>query len=335
MKSGIPLLALVLGSLLAHSPAALCSQNNPQSVVTKDSPAPMPEAVRKAVSQAAASGRDVIVIFNSSDTGGWCEKIRADILQKSEFASAAANRFVTVTLDFPAKAGREPEKSRLIENAYARRYRITAYPVILLLDRNGRPYSKIGYKPGGAAAYAAHLATVRMARERRDTLLAKALKTKGDTRAELLAGALRTIDATLAPDYADLFEQLRAADPVDRRGIVLEYDLALLAARARAATAATHNREAGLREFDAFLAARPGLPDEKLQRVLHGRFAFVPTAGDDGLSRQARCQRRCDQLRAMLELAPKSALAPAITRLLDEENAELERLREENTGESD
>ena len=82
MKSGIPLLALALGALLAPSPAALCAENSPPPIVTKDSPAPTPDAVLKAVAEAAKSGRDVIVIFNSSDTDGWCAKIRDEILKK-------------------------------------------------------------------------------------------------------------------------------------------------------------------------------------------------------------------------------------------------------------
>lgn len=334
MKTGLPLLVLAMGALLAPSPAALRAENSPPPVIAKDSPAPAPQAVLNAVAEAAKTGRDIIVVFNSSDTGGWCAKIRNEILQKPEFIAAVRKYFVIVTLDFPAKTA-EPDELRRINGAYAKRYRITAYPVILLLDRNGRPYSKTGYKPGGAAAYAAHLAALRSARERRDSLIAKALKNKGDIRAELLAGSLRTIDASLAPDYAALFEQLRASDPDDRRGIVLEYDISQLIVRARKAAVATHNREAALREFDAFLSARPGMPDDKLQRVLHDRFAFVPTSGDDGLSREARCLRRRDQLRAMLDLAPKSSLAPAITRMLDEEDAELARLRDENSGVSE
>ena len=328
MSSRKLLLLLAVATLLrAPYGLTLQAKEESSSVAPADNP-PTPEAVAKAIAGSKNGARDILVVFNSSDTEGWCGKIRREILAKPEFTAALKDRFTVVALDFPRHTA-APDEERRINAAYARHYGITGYPVLLLLDKNGRPYAKTGYRPGGPAPYAKHLGDLRTAREKRDGLVAKALKNKGDIRVELLASALRSIDASLAGDYGDLFEELRKADPADRHKVVFEYDLMRVIERARAKAVASHNRAAALLEFDSFLAGRPDLPKDRLQRVLLERFAFLPTAGDDGLSRQARHQQRLDQLKAMRELAPGSPLVGKISGLIAEQEGELQKLRED------
>lgn len=300
-----------------------------EAIATETKPA-FPEEVSAALEKAASSGRDVAVVFNVPDWGGWCERIRKDILEQPKFTGAAAKQFVVVNLDFPRKSTGSVD-ARRVKLAYAKRYRITGYPVVLLLDKTGRAYAKAGWREGGPAAYANHLAALKKAREKRDEQLEKARKNQGYIRAELAAGALGTIDAALVRDYADQFEELRAGDPQDRRGVIADYDITRLIDRVKDNVAESRNRASGLWEFDAYLAAHPDLPKAKRQRVLLSRFAYIPKSGEDGLSRIARCQKHIEDLRDMLELAPKSPFAKEIRVLIESEESQLAQLRNEST----
>ena len=88
------------------------------------------------------------------------------------------------------------------------------------------------------------------------------MKNKGDIRADLLARALRMVDGSLVQDYSPLFEDLRAEDPADRRGVLADYDINMLFIRARESERTTRTLEAPLWEFDAFLDAHPALSGE-------------------------------------------------------------------------
>ncbi len=312
---------LPLPALGAPEPAA------PQTREQAQSRPRAPTAVQTAVEAARKTGRDVLVVFDASEMGTWCDLMRRDILNDPSFAKGVSGAFVTVVLDHSRKDGDDPEERRL-QNAFERRLGVTGFPSVLLLDGQGRAYARTGYRGSDVPAYIAHLTGLRALRERRDALIAKSRRNSGYIRAEHLANALRTIDGSLAAEYDELFEELRATDPADKRGVLLDYDLARLAPRAREAARAARHPAAGLRVFDDFLAQTHSLPDDKRQRVLHMRFDYLDKTGADGLSRMQRCERRLQELRAMLALAPDSPVAPRIRKLIeDEEDARTAVLR--------
>lgn len=302
------------------------ARSEESTIELRDTGPAYPATVAVALEKAAKSGRDVAVVFNVPDWGGWCERIRKDILDQPKFATAADKAFAIARVDFPRKE-EGPMEARKIASAYAKRYQISGYPVVLLLDKNGRAYARTGYREGGPVAYANHLGALRHAREKRDEQLERSRKNQGYIRTDLLSGALATVDLSLIRDYADLFEELRGLDTKDRRGVVADYDIARLITRVKENVAESRNRAAGLWEFDAFLAGHPDLSKTRRQRVLLARFAYVPKSGEDGLSGIARCQRHLEELNGMLALDPKSSGVKDIRALIESEEAQLDRLR--------
>lgn len=314
----------------AGSPPPATSDKTPAT----ESPIPLPENIKSGLAEAKKTGRDVLVVLNISDKTGWCERLRVDVMEQQSFVAGAKKDFVTVNLDF-SRSGKTPEEEHRRNLAFARKYSVTGFPVVLLLDATGRAYGRTGYTTSVAAEYLTRLVELKKNRVRRDALIDKAHRNKGDIRADLLSKALRMIDGSLTPGYPELFEELRTIDPSDRSGAILDYDISLLLLRAGDAARIARNPSVGLREFDAFLASHMKMPKEKRQRVLLERFAYLDRSGADGLTRAERARQNITRLSGMLELAPKSELAPKIHRLLDTHRAELDKLLEDPNEPSD
>ena len=111
------------------------------------------EAAKK---QAAAEKKDILVDFTGSDWCLWCIRLKKEVFDQPEFAEAA-KKFVLVEIDFPNASKQSPEvKAR--NGALAKKYAISGYPTILLMDAQGEVYAQTGYQEGGAKKYLAHLA---------------------------------------------------------------------------------------------------------------------------------------------------------------------------------
>lgn len=324
-------LSLLSAGAMAMAPFVVRADSVPAASTEKmraEMPVPLPENFKTGLAEARKTKRDVLVVLNISDRTSWCERLRVDIMEQPAFSSGAAKDFVTVHLDFAQKT-KAPEEEHRRNLAFARKYSVTGFPVVLLFDASGRAYARTGYTTAAVGEYLAHLGNLKKNRERRDALIDKAHRYKGDIRADLLSKALRMIDGSLTPGYPELFEELRSIDPSDRSGAILDYDISLLLIRAGDGARTARSPSAGLREYDAFLDTHPKLPKEKRQRVLLERFAYLDRSGADGLSRAARTEGNITRLNEMLELAPKSEWAPKIRRLLDAHQAELAKLRED------
>jgi protein disulfide-isomerase len=331
MNRGRLIFSLLSAGAFALAPFVVRAENTPPASSdkpTSEPPTPLPDNFRKGIEEARKTGRDVLVVLNISDWTGWCERLRVDIMEQPTFAAGAQKDFVTVHLDFP-KSAKSPEEEHRRNLAFARKYNVTGFPVVLLFDSSGRAYARTGYTTSAVGEYVAQLGELKKNRTRRDALIDKAHRNKGDIRADLLSKALRMIDGSLTPGYPELFEELRAIDPVDRSGAILDYDISLLLIRAGDAARTARSPSAGLWEYDAFLSAHAVMPKEKRQRVLLERFAYLDRSGADGLSRAERAERNITRLKEMLELAPKSESATKIRRLLDTHGAELAKLRED------
>lgn len=291
---------------------------------------PPPKAITDAIAKAAETARDVLVVFDASDLGGWCERMRKEILSHPKFIKGVEAGFVTVILDHSRKIpGEEETRRRLL--AYERRLDVGRFPSVLLLDSAGRAYARTGYIGDNPDVFLKHLAELRAIRERRDALIAKARRNSGYIRAEHLANALRTIDGSLVAEYAPLFEELRAADSADKHGVILDYDINRLFGDARETARSARNPGAARRMFDDFLAARPQMPALRRQRVLLERFRYLDKTGADGLSRLERSLKKISELREMLALAPKSPEAARINKLIEDESLEIQSMSDETS----
>lgn len=135
-----------------------------EPVVDRGPPAPVPKAPPKpkpaiaplvwgtdftlALAQAKEQDRRILLFFTGSDWCGWCMRLNKEILSTPEFARFAREKLVLVELDYPKQ---KPQAAELMnQNAnLARRFRITGFPTVIVLDPSGRAISRLGYQEGG------------------------------------------------------------------------------------------------------------------------------------------------------------------------------------------
>lgn len=108
---------------------------------------------------AQAEKKDILVDFTGSDWCVWCQRLKAEVFDKPEFA-AASKDFVLVELDFPRAKKLAPGVKEKNE-ALAKQFNISGFPTVLLLDSKGELFAQTGYAEGGAVKYLASLAELR------------------------------------------------------------------------------------------------------------------------------------------------------------------------------
>ncbi len=110
----------------------------------------------KALAQAKAEKKLVLLDFTGSDWCGWCIKLDKEVFSQPEFADYAKTNLVLVELDYPRK--KEQTKEIKAQNAKLQgEYKIQGYPTIVVLDSAGKKVGELGYQPGGPKAFIAAL----------------------------------------------------------------------------------------------------------------------------------------------------------------------------------
>jgi thioredoxin-related protein/outer membrane protein assembly factor BamD (BamD/ComL family) len=192
-------------------------ETNKPSIWTTD----FDEALREATS----SKRLVLVDFTGSDWCGWCIKLDKEVFEMEQFKKEAPQSFVLVKLDFPKKK-QLPEGEKVRNEALQKRYNITGFPTVLVLDGSGKIVGKTGYRAGGPAPYLENLNEL----AQRPALLAKARQADGAGKARMLAAVLDKIDPSEAVEtYPEEVEMMIAIDQDNALGLKQKY----VAARAK------------------------------------------------------------------------------------------------------
>ena len=114
------------------------------------------EEYDKALAQAKADKKLVLLDFTGSDWCGWCIKLDKEVFSQAEFTEYAKKNVVLVELDYP----RSKEQSKEIKAQNAKlqgEYMIKGYPTIIVLNSEGKKVGELGYQPGGPKAFIAAL----------------------------------------------------------------------------------------------------------------------------------------------------------------------------------
>ena len=114
------------------------------------------EEYDKALAQAKADKKLVLLDFTGSDWCGWCIKLDKEVFSQAEFAEYAKKNLVLVELDYP----RSKEQSKEIKaqnEKLQKEYKIEGYPTIIVLNAEGKKIGELGYQPGGPKAFIAAL----------------------------------------------------------------------------------------------------------------------------------------------------------------------------------
>ena len=98
----------------------------------------------KALEKAGKGGHPVLADFTGSDWCPGCIYLRKNIFDTDAFAKYAADhQFVLLELDFPKAAGKMPPEQLKFHEELMRRYGVSSFPSVLLMEGNGAPYAKI------------------------------------------------------------------------------------------------------------------------------------------------------------------------------------------------
>ena len=111
----------------------------------------------KALTQAKAENKAVLLDFTGSDWCGFCIKMAKETLSKKEFGEYAAKNLVLVEVDFPnAKAQTDEVKKQNAE--LQKKFAVEGFPTFVLLSKSGKEIGRQrGYLEGGPAAFIAKL----------------------------------------------------------------------------------------------------------------------------------------------------------------------------------
>ena len=111
----------------------------------------------RALDQARAEGKTVLLDFTGSDWCPWCVKFDHDVLDTDQFAGYARNKLELVLVDFPRS---KPQNGALKQanQALANRYHVTGFPTFVLVNYAGNELGRqVGYASGGPGAFIAEL----------------------------------------------------------------------------------------------------------------------------------------------------------------------------------
>ena len=92
----------------------------------------------KAIEQAKAENKSVLVEFTGSDWCPPCIAMRKNVFTKKEFIDEASKKFVLVELDFPKGDEELAEKNQPL----AEKYKIDGFPTVVLLDDEGKEFTR-------------------------------------------------------------------------------------------------------------------------------------------------------------------------------------------------
>ncbi len=113
----------------------------------------------KALAQAKAEKKNVLLDFTGSDWCPWCIKLDKEVFADPKFQNYAKKNLILVTVDFPQ--GKEQSAEVKKQNADLQdKFGIQAYPTVVVLSPDGKKVGELGYQPGGAEAFLAVLEKV-------------------------------------------------------------------------------------------------------------------------------------------------------------------------------
>ena len=173
----------------------------------------------KALEKAGKSGQPVLVDFTGSDWCPGCIYLRKNIFDTDAFAKYAADhQFVLLELDFPKAAGKMPPEQLKFHEELMRRYGVSSFPSVLLMEGNGAPYAKIVGATRTPEEYLKKLEAAGETRRKLKEAVAAAQPLKGKEKLEQLVKALNVLPEDLQPFQKGLIAEISALDPEDKYG---------------------------------------------------------------------------------------------------------------------
>jgi len=97
----------------------------------------------KALTEAKADGKLVLLDFTGSDWCGWCIKLDDEVFTKSDFKKFAKDHLVLVELDYP-RSKRQTKKLTEQNAALKEKFAVRGYPTLIVVDAEGKEQARWG-----------------------------------------------------------------------------------------------------------------------------------------------------------------------------------------------
>lgn len=219
----------------------------------------------KAQAQAKAEKKLLLVDFTGSDWCPPCMRLKQEVFDGAKFQTEAPKQFVLVELDFP-NSKEQPEDLKLQNRLLQRRYGITGYPSVLILDPAGNKITKTGYRPGGDEAYIKHLQELVTTYEGLATLRSKLDGLTGLARAKQIDEIVASIEklGSEGDEAQKLSQEVIELDKNNEAGLKVKHAYRLVMAEAKNLLQQRKTDEAQA-AFDKALALDGITPEQKQQ----------------------------------------------------------------------
>ena len=168
-----------------------------------------------AKARAKSEGKLLLVDFSGSDGCGWCKKLDKEVFAEPEFLAGVTNDYVLVMVDSPSNKSLLSEKAKEQNPKLVRKYKVSGFPTVLIMDSDGEVVEKAGYRRGGPRPYVEYLQGVKKSAAGYIALSAAiANLKKGDpARLAKIDEFLSGLDNEQLESRAALAEELLANDP--------------------------------------------------------------------------------------------------------------------------
>lgn len=172
--------------------------------------------IDKGVELAKKDNKLVLVEFTGSDWCPPCKALKKDVFPSPEFKGIADKSLVLVELDFP-KQKELPAEQKKYNDEMAKKYEISGYPTIYLLNAESQPvWVRVG--GGGKDEYLADLKKGIENGTKITDLLNKAKGAEGMEKAKLLEDAYKAMPASLQEQNTALMKEIATLDKDDTLG---------------------------------------------------------------------------------------------------------------------
>ena len=106
---------------------------------------------------AEANGKTIVLVFQGSDWCAPCIKLDREVWSQREFREYAASHLVMLKADFPRRSKNAlPTEQAKANTALAERYnRNGIFPLVVILDSNGKVLGETSYQKIGPEGYIA------------------------------------------------------------------------------------------------------------------------------------------------------------------------------------
>jgi thioredoxin-related protein len=147
----------ILGELRAATRAK--TRKSQAAVLSEKRVSELPWAtdLPKALAQARAANKIVLLDFTGSDWCVWCMKFGDDVLSKPEFAAYARTNLELVLVDFP-KTKNQNNALKKTNDELQTKFKVEGFPTYVALNADGKEIGRqVGYLSGGPQAFIAEL----------------------------------------------------------------------------------------------------------------------------------------------------------------------------------